>query len=321
MDLSLQSAFLAEMSTLLILLAGAVLLYSSFREKYLVPWIAGWSVFTLSKVFVALSLAGSHALLWTALANSFYVVAVGLFATAVFFYVSEQALIWPAFGALTVAIPLELASVRDAGEAETAMTAGADIIDLKDPQSGALGALDLKTIASCVRSIARRAPVSATVGDLPLDGETIRDAVLATAASGVDYVKLGLFPGGDARACLRLLEAERSRVHLILVLFADALPDFDAVGEAARIGAAGVMLDTAGKSGGSLLDHLSLDTLARFVAAAKGEGLTVGLAGSLKANHVPQLLGLGPDQAARYLNDEIARWGPLVQASGVQTQQ
>jgi RpiB/LacA/LacB family sugar-phosphate isomerase len=28
-----------------------------------------------------------------------------------------------------------------------------------------------------------------------------------------------------------------------------------------------------------------------------------------------------PDQAARYLNDEIARWGPLVQASGVQTQQ
>src|ERR1700704_5590351 len=111
MDLSLQSAFLAEMSTLLILLAGAVLLYSSFREKYLVPWIAGWSVFTLSKVFVALSLAGSHALLWTALANSFYVVAVGLFATAVFFYVSEQALIWPAFGALTVAIPLELAYI------------------------------------------------------------------------------------------------------------------------------------------------------------------------------------------------------------------
>jgi (5-formylfuran-3-yl)methyl phosphate synthase len=190
---------------------------------------------------------------------------------------------------------LFLASVRDAGEAEMAMTAGADIIDLKDPHSGALGALNLKTIASCVRSIARRAPVSATVGDLPLDCETIRDAMLATAASGVDYVKLGLFPGGDARACLRLLEAERSRVRLILVLFADALPDFDAVGEAARIGASGVMLDTAGKAGGSLLDHLSLDTLARFVDAAKAEGLTVGLAGSLKASDVPKLLTLGPD--------------------------
>jgi len=53
MDLTLQSAFLAEMSTLLILLAGAVLLYSSFREKYLLPWIAGWTCLTLSKVCVA----------------------------------------------------------------------------------------------------------------------------------------------------------------------------------------------------------------------------------------------------------------------------
>ena len=53
MDLTPQSAFLAEMSTLLILLAGAVILYSSFHEKYLAPWIAGLSVFTLSKVFLA----------------------------------------------------------------------------------------------------------------------------------------------------------------------------------------------------------------------------------------------------------------------------
>jgi uncharacterized protein (UPF0264 family) len=190
---------------------------------------------------------------------------------------------------------LFLASVRDAGEAEMAMSAGADIIDLKDPESGALGALDRATIEACVRRLAGRAPVSATIGDLALDGEAVRDAVLATAALGVDYVKLGLLPGGDARAGLRLLEADRSRVRLILVLFADALPDFDAVGEAARIGASGVMLDTAGKTGGSLLDHLSLDALARFVAAARAEGLSVGLAGSLKASHVPKLLALAPD--------------------------
>ena len=33
------------------------------------------------------------------------------------------------------------------------------------------------------------------------------------------------------------------------------------------------------------------------------------------------MLGLGPEQAARYLHDEIARWAPLVRASGIQTQQ
>ena len=108
MNLTLQSAFLAEMSTLLILLAGAILLYSSFREKYLVPWIAGWSVFTLSKVFLALSSSHPQAL-WVTLAYVTYVIAVGLFATSVFFYVSQLKLLLPSVVALGAALPLEIA--------------------------------------------------------------------------------------------------------------------------------------------------------------------------------------------------------------------
>lgn len=186
-----------------------------------------------------------------------------------------------------------LASVRDCVEAEIALGAGADIIDLKDPHKGALGALDPETIEACVRGVAGRAPIGATIGDLPLQGETIRDAVLATAASGVDYVKLGLFPG-DGEGSLNLLQAETRRVRLILVLFADAPPDFDAIAAASRIGAEGVMLDTLGKTAGSLLEHVSLDALARFVVAAKAEGLIVGFAGSLRASHAPKLLALEP---------------------------
>src|SRR5947209_515170 len=109
MNLTLQSAFLAEMSTLLILLAGAIVLYSSFREKYLVPWIAGWSIFTVSKVFLGLSVAHPHVQPWTFLAYACYVAAVGLFATAIFFYVAQPRLIWPAVGVLVAALLLELA--------------------------------------------------------------------------------------------------------------------------------------------------------------------------------------------------------------------
>src|SRR5688572_9418128 len=138
---------------------------------------------------------------------------------------------------------LFLASVRDSGEAETALAAGADIIDLKDPSRGALGALALDDIASCVRHVGGRAPVSATIGDLPMRGEVVRDAVRATAATGIDYVKLGLFPDGDARSCLGMLEQDARAIPLILVLFADALPAFDAIAEAAHIGARGVMFD------------------------------------------------------------------------------
>ena len=109
MDLGFQPAFLAELSTLLILLAGAVLLYVNFREKFLVPWIAGWTLFTLSKVFLALSAGSIHAPLWTAAAYGSYVIAVGLFATAVFFYVGQQVLQWPSITALALAFPLQLA--------------------------------------------------------------------------------------------------------------------------------------------------------------------------------------------------------------------
>lgn len=190
---------------------------------------------------------------------------------------------------------LFLASVRNPAEAETALVAGADIIDLKEPGNGALGALEPDTIGTCVAHVAGRAPVSATIGDLPLHAEIIRDAVRATASLGVDYVKLGLYPGGDARCCLDLLEMKARTTRLILVAFADAWPDFDVVAEAARIGASGVMLDTRRKDTGSLLDHLSIETLAGFVAVAKTRRLNVGLAGSLRAEHVPLLLPLQPD--------------------------
>jgi uncharacterized protein (UPF0264 family) len=192
-------------------------------------------------------------------------------------------------------VTLFLASVRHVEEAELAIGAGADIVDLKDPGTGALGALPPDTIAACVRHVAGRAPISATIGDLPLEANMVRAAVLATAALGVDYVKLGLFPGGDAERCLKRLAADTVQLRLILVLFADALPEFDVIGLAARIGAHGVMFDTMGKSAGSLPDHMSFMGLADCIASAKAEGLIVGLAGSLKARHVPSLVALAPD--------------------------
>jgi dihydroneopterin aldolase len=190
---------------------------------------------------------------------------------------------------------LLLASVRDASEAETAIGSGADIVDLKDPGAGALGALAPETIDACIRATGGRVPVSATIGDLPLVGERVRAAVLATAARGVDYVKLGLFPGGDAERCLGGLAPLTLEIRLILVLFADALPEFDAVGLAARIGAAGVMLDTLGKSGQSLPDLVSPKELAILIDSARARRLMIGFAGSLGAGHVPGLVALGPD--------------------------
>jgi dihydroneopterin aldolase len=190
---------------------------------------------------------------------------------------------------------LFLASVRDEAEAAIALRAGADIIDLKEPRRGALGALDPDTTRGIVSLIAGRVPVSATIGDLPMHAEMIGAAVLEKAACGVDYVKFGLFPDGDARRCLAALRPLALRVPLIVVLFADRLPDFDAVAAAADMGAAGLMLDTADKGSGSLRAHLDALALKSFVTQAKAHGLTVGLAGSLAAADVPELLPIAPD--------------------------
>jgi dihydroneopterin aldolase len=188
-----------------------------------------------------------------------------------------------------------LASVRDAGEARLALAAGADVVDLKDPARGALGALAPEAIAQCLAAVAGRAEVSATVGDLPMEPEMVRAAVAAIAATGVDYVKLGLFPGGDPDACLDRLAELTEAVRLILVIFADAAPPFDALPKAADIGATGVVLDTALKDGRSLLDHMPVARIASFAAEARARGLLVGLAGALKAPDVPKLLKLTPD--------------------------
>ncbi len=188
-----------------------------------------------------------------------------------------------------------LASVRDDAEAGIVLAAGADIIDLKEPAEGALGAVPPETVRTCVARIAGRKPVSATVGDLPMVPRLVSQAVAATASLGVDDVKLGVPPGGDPDGCFEMLTQSNHGAGLILVFFADAMPDCDPVGAAKAAGARGVMLDTAEKAAGTLTDHISIDTIARFVAAGRRAGLMVGLAGSLRASHLKPLLALEPD--------------------------
>jgi uncharacterized protein (UPF0264 family) len=73
------------------------------------------------------------------------------------------------------------------------------------------------------------------------------------------------------------------------------MPVFDAIAVASGIGARGVMLDTADKGRGSLLDRMALDSVGRFVTAARTRGLLAGVAGALRPAHVAPLLALGPD--------------------------
>ncbi|MEO6024985.1 MAG: (5-formylfuran-3-yl)methyl phosphate synthase [Burkholderiales bacterium] len=188
-----------------------------------------------------------------------------------------------------------LASVTSIAEAKLVMELGADIIDLKDPRRGALGALPIGVIRDIVRAVAGQRPVSATIGDVPLDAELIRAKLHDTTKTGVDIVKIGFATSQSQRACAETLAVEALSMSLVAVLFADQPIEIDFLATLARCGYYGVMLDTADKNSGSLLRHLSVDRLGQFVAHAQRLKLLCGLAGSLRETDIATLLALKPD--------------------------
>lgn len=188
-----------------------------------------------------------------------------------------------------------LASVASIDEIDAAVSGGADIIDLKDPARGALGAWGIADIHGAVARLRGIRPVSATVGDLPMEPNLIADAARSVASAGVDFVKVGLFPGANCRACIAALADVAADARIVAVLFADREPDFALLPSLRDARFHGVMLDTADKSGGSLRDCISAQTLSRFVAAGRALGLYVGLSGSLMPHDIPPLSLLGPD--------------------------
>jgi (5-formylfuran-3-yl)methyl phosphate synthase len=90
-----------------------------------------------------------------------------------------------------------LISVTSVAEAQMALENGADIIDLKDPNNGALGALPIETICQIVAHVQGQKLISATVGDLPLCTaahiEALINQLQLLASTGVDIIKIGFF--------------------------------------------------------------------------------------------------------------------------------
>lgn len=188
-----------------------------------------------------------------------------------------------------------LASVATLDEIAIAIRGGADIIDCKNPAAGALGAWPVALLRAAVTKIAGMRPTSATIGDLPFRPRQVAARVRAVAATGVDYVKIGIFDGDLDGTLGELQPLARAGVRLIAVMFADRSPPLERIPEFAAVGFHGVMLDTAGKTAGGLRELLSPAALAAFIQQAHGLGLLAGLAGSLRVGDIPHLVPLGPD--------------------------
>src|SRR3989304_2968740 len=86
-----------------------------------------------------------------------------------------------------------LISPVDEKEAVEAVSGGADIIDVKNPKEGALGASFPWVIKRVKEVTPEPIEVSCTLGDLPNLPGAMSLAALGAATTGVDYIKAGLY--------------------------------------------------------------------------------------------------------------------------------
>src|SRR5690606_6288110 len=114
-----------------------------------------------------------------------------------------------------------IVSVRSVDESALALTTSADVIDIKEPARGSLGAADLTVVRSIVAQVARRRTVSVALGELC----EFRLELLAQLPE-VKYVKLGLAECRERRdwrsQWSAAAEALYGGARLVAVAYADA---------------------------------------------------------------------------------------------------
>lgn len=97
------------------------------------------------------------------------------------------------------------------------------------------------------------------------------------------------------QACALVAPAVAAGDRVILVFYAEQTLPLQFLPLLAARGVHGVMLDTRKKHGPSLLKCQPKASLRAFVEAARATGLTVGLAGRLRLDDLPEIGALGPD--------------------------
>jgi uncharacterized protein (UPF0264 family) len=185
-----------------------------------------------------------------------------------------------------------LVSVISAVEARRALDGGADIIDVKDPREGALGAPAPRVLSEVVREVGAAAPVSVALGDLPDLPQTAALAARGASLSGATYVKVGLRGVRELDRAVALMRAVADAVGSQSAVIAAAYADADALDPPAlapgrlpelvdRAGIAGALVDTFVKDGRGLYGWLSEPELADLIARTHEAGASFAVAGQL----------------------------------------
>ncbi|RZB29455.1 MAG: (5-formylfuran-3-yl)methyl phosphate synthase [Candidatus Argoarchaeum ethanivorans] len=190
-------------------------------------------------------------------------------------------------------------------EARIALDGGADIIDVKNPKEGSLGANFPDVIQSVKRVITK--PMSVAIGDFNYKPGTASLAALGASVAGADYIKIGLFDVQTREQASEMTERVTkavkqydSKKKVVICGYSDynrinSISPFELPGIVSDAGADVVMMDTGVKDGRSTLEFLNLEKLESFIGSAHQYGLLAAIAGSLTFEDIEALKEVAPD--------------------------
>ncbi len=202
-----------------------------------------------------------------------------------------------------------LVSVCNRAEACTALQGGAQILDLKEPRGGALGAVEPSTFECVAKFLLQMdgptpgtaVPWSVAMGELLAIRET-HPLMDAMQRSPPDYAKVGLAGCRDRPNWISQWWQWRDQLppttEPVVVAYADPESRAPTVEQtldwACEHHLPLALIDTGTKLHGGLLDHLPLPRLKR-VFATFGNRLQIAVAGSLSTPTIAQLGAIHPE--------------------------
>jgi uncharacterized protein (UPF0264 family) len=187
---------------------------------------------------------------------------------------------------------------------EARHSGAADIIDVKNPSEGSLGA-NFPWIIREIKSFSKK-PVSAAIGDFDYKPGGASLAAYGAACAGADYVKIGLaFEGQEQardviRAVVRSVKDEFPKKYVVIAAYSDfermhSISPFEMAPIAAECGADVAMVDTGIKDRQSTFAFMNEATLRTFSEKNKKLGLGTALAGALKFEDIEALKRINPE--------------------------
>ena len=201
-----------------------------------------------------------------------------------------------------------LVSPKSIEEARACIEGEAEIIDVKNPDEGSLGA-NFPWIISKIREITpKNIPISATLGDITYKPGSIALSAYGAAQAGADFVKVGLFDFQTKEKAIEVMTAVKQvmlEFELETKVVAAGYAEGETIGSLdistiPKIGKESnsdyVMIDTYNKKmGKNLFDLLPMESLQNFISEARKYSLGVAFGGSLNISHLPKLRKLKPD--------------------------